>query len=368
VDPTPVMLRVLEAARWAPSGDNAQPWRFVVRGPLAFDVYGYDTRAHCVYDLDGWASELAHGALLETIATAATRERMHARISMPEEHESRPLCYRIALESDEAIVTDPRVDAITQRTVQRRAMGTRRLTDGERSALEEAARPARMAWFETLRDRARVAALCTRNARIRMTIREAYDVHRTVIAWHASTSEDRMPDASLGANRLLLATMHGAMASFARLDRINRVMGTLVPRVSLDFVPGIRCSAWLALIAEHPPSSLDDRVAAGRAVQRVWLTATTLGLQMQPQYTPLLFARYARDERRFTGDARAIVRARDIDADLGALLGAGDAPKAVWLARIGPQRPVPGRSLRLPLTRLMVSSPPGELPAPQPLP
>ncbi|MGC1818235.1 MAG: nitroreductase family protein, partial [Casimicrobiaceae bacterium] len=54
---------VLELARWAPSGDNSQPWRFKVVSERDFDVYGYDTRTHCVYDLDGWSSQLAHGML-----------------------------------------------------------------------------------------------------------------------------------------------------------------------------------------------------------------------------------------------------------------------------------------------------------------
>lgn len=367
MDPAPALLRVLDAARWAPSGDNAQPWRFVIRGPLAFDVYGYDTRSHCVYDLDGWASELAHGALLETIAIAASGERLRARIAIPEEFAARPLRYRVVLQADERIVADRRLVAIPQRTVQRRPMPVRALTGDERKALEGAAHPFRVAWFERLPARARVAALCTRNARIRMTIREAYEVHREVIAWHATTSDDRMPDASLGANRLLLATMRPAMTSFARLRRVNRIMGTLVPRLALDFIPGVRCSAWLALIAQEAPASPGDRVAAGRAVQRMWLTATTLGLQMQPQYTPLLFARYAREGRQFATDPQAMAEARDIDVRLRALLGA-DATKAMWLARVGPQRPVPGRSLRLPLSRLLVAEAPRDLPSPRPLP
>ncbi len=36
-------------------------------------------------------------------------------------------------------------------------------------------------------------SLCARNARIRMTIPEAYAAHRSVIAWHETTSEDRLP-------------------------------------------------------------------------------------------------------------------------------------------------------------------------------
>jgi len=49
----PVIEQILDQARWAPSGDNTQPWRFEIKGPLHVVVHGSDTRRHCVYDLDG---------------------------------------------------------------------------------------------------------------------------------------------------------------------------------------------------------------------------------------------------------------------------------------------------------------------------
>jgi hypothetical protein len=152
------------------------------------------------------------------------------------------------------------------------------------------------------------------------------------------------------------------MVSWARIDRLNRWTGTLMPRIALDFFPGIFCSAQIALIADREPASLADRIAAGRAAQRLWLTAATLGLQMQPQYTPLVFARYAREGRPFTTDARARGEALGVATQLEAMLGEGAAKRAVWLARIGPARPVAGRSLRLPLSTLIVAAPPSELP------
>ena len=65
--------QVLDLARWAPSGDNTQPWRFEVLSEQSAHVHGYDTRDTCVYDLDGHASQLSHGALIENIVIAATR-------------------------------------------------------------------------------------------------------------------------------------------------------------------------------------------------------------------------------------------------------------------------------------------------------
>jgi nitroreductase len=357
---------ILELARWAPSGDNSQPWRFVLNAPDRFDVFGFDTRTHCVYDLDGWASELSHGMLLETIAQAARVHGYAAAIELPTDASARPLRYRVVLERTEGLPDNAMLAAIAERTVQRRAMRARPLTSDEKAQLESAASPLAILWFETLMERARIAALCARNARIRMTIPEAYAVHRSVIAWRATTSEDRMPDASLGAGPVTLGLMRHAMASFERLDRMNRWTGTLFARLALDFVPGVRCSAQLALISDREPSHLHHRIAAGRAVQRLWLAATKLDLQMQPQYTPLVFARYGREGRRFTRMDRAQTEAATIADDLRRILGRADA-KAIWLARIGPTRPVGGRSLRLPLSSLIVDKPPHQLPATRPM-
>ena len=44
-----VIHDVLELARWAPSGDNTQPWRFEIRSDTRARIHGYDTRAQCVY-------------------------------------------------------------------------------------------------------------------------------------------------------------------------------------------------------------------------------------------------------------------------------------------------------------------------------
>ncbi len=356
---------VLELARWTPSGDNSQPWRFKLTGEREFDVYGFDTRAHCVYDLDGVSSRLAHGMLLESLAIAATTRGCATHVEMPPDEAAMRLRYRVRLDAVPGLAADPLASVLGARTVQRRPMRTRTLTPAQRASLERAAQPFRIGWFESLPARARIAALCARNARIRLTIPEAYAVHRSVIAWHATTSEDRLPDASLGANALLLAMMRTAMVSWERLDRLNRWTGTLLPRFALDFVPGLGCSAQMVVFAERAPASLADRVGAGRAIQRLWLTATNLGLQMQPQYTPLVFARYARDGRAFTTVAAAHAAAGSIARRLDDVLG-GNADKAVWLARIGPARSVRGRSLRLPLSKLLVADPPPELPSLEP--
>ncbi len=346
---------ILDLARWAPSGDNSQPWRFEIRSNAEILIHGYDTRDHCVYDLDGWASQLAHGALLETLTLAATRFGRHARSSIVSEGPSGHLVYSVTLEADPAVVEDPLVSVIRERIVQRRPMWPKRMLPDQRLALERAVRPYTVIWLNSWFARGRIASLNARNAHIRLTIPEAYAVHKAVIAWNCETSEDRMPAASLGADPILLGVMRWVMASWGRQNFFNRYLGgTVMPRLLLDYLPGVLCSGHFAIVALSEPQSTADRIAAGRAVQRFWLTATKLKLQLQPTYTPLVFARYAREHRHFTGVEQARRTAREIAQRLEATLGSEQAMRTVFLGRIGPARGVKGRSLRLAVDRLMV--------------
>ena len=351
---TPLM-EVLDLARWAPSGDNSQPWRFAVEASDRVAVFGRDTRADCVYDLDGHPSQISLGALLETITLAATRFGLDARIERRQDSPDERPIFDIRFRHDPRIAQDALVPQIRERRVQRRALRLRRLSEREKKTLERAVKPGfQLVWFEGWIGRLKMARLNFANAKIRLTTPEAYRVHREIIEWGARLSADRIPDAALGASAPTLMLMRWAMGSWQRVSFLNRYLaGTLAPRVELDFVPGIACAAHCVLAAERAPATLDDYVAAGRALQRFWLTATSLGLQFQPQYTPLVFARYAREGVRFTTSAGAIEQARRIRVDVDKLLGPDVASRAMFMGRIGAGKPAEARSIRLPLERLM---------------
>jgi len=348
--------RILELARWAPSGDNTQPWRFEIISQNHLVVHGRDTRDHCVYDLDGHASHVAIGALLENIAIAASdqglRTRVRRRTGTPE---SRPT-FDVELHPDSTVAPDPLLPYVRVRTTQRRRMATRRLSRPEREALQAALGGTfEVAWIEGLARRAQTAHLLFRNAGIRLTIPEAYAVHRDVIQWHARFSEDRIPDRAVGLDPVTTRLMQWAMQSWERVTFLNRYLaGTWLPRMELDIMPALSCAAHFVITAKQRPETIDDYVAAGRAVQRFWLTATRLSLQLQPEMTPLIFARYCDNGRRFTTDERAWARALRLAEALGEMIGAEERGRAVFMGRVGAGRAPQTRSTRLSLDRLMV--------------
>ena len=82
--------------------------------------------------------------------------------------------------------------------------------------------------------------------------------------------------------------------------------------------------------------------------------ATHLGLQFQPEMTPLIFARYVREGRRFTTQQEILSAAAPMAEHLRALL-AGDLDQAVFMGRIGAGNEAESRSLRKTLDQLQAS-------------
>ncbi len=345
---------ILELARWAPSGDNTQPWRFEIVSDTHLVVHGSDTRDHCVYDLDGHPSQIAIGALLETINLAASGQGLKAAFQRRPNLPDTTPTFDVQFEQEPQLKPSPLIPFITQRSVQRRPMRFRPLSQTEKSILEMATSESfQILWLEGFSNKLRTARLMFANAKLRLTIPEAYEVHRSVIQWHARFSDDKVPDQAVGLDPLTLRLMRWVMGSWQRVVFFNRYLaGTLAPRLQLDLIPGVACAAHFALLARQEPSSIDDYINAGRALQRFWLTATQLGLQLQPEMTPLIFASYTRQQIQFSHMAGVMETAINLAERLKLLLGENAHRRAVFMGRIGAGNAPKARSLRLALNHL----------------
>ncbi len=354
--PTDTVRAVLDLARWAPSTDNTQPWRFELRPDGSVVVHGFDTRTHCVYDLDGRVSQLSLGALLETIRIAASQFGLMCNVRRrPGLPETQPT-FEVAVTPDAGIARDSLIDSIRARTVQRRPLRTRPLTGDEQAELRSSVRPAHdVVWLAGWRNRLHMSRTLYTNGKLRLRMPEAHAVHSTIIEWDAVTSDDRMPDAAIGLDPLTLRLTRWAMPSWERLAFLDRYLaGTVVPCLELDFIPGLACAAHFVILAPGAPATVADYVAGGGALQRLWLTATRLGLQLQPEMSPLVFARYLRQGTRFTQSPHCEDLAARVATRLNSLLGTDVLNRAVFMGRIGAGRTARARSTRLPLDRLLV--------------
>ncbi len=349
-----VSWRLLDRARWAPSGDNTQPWRFEIASDGHIAIHGHDTRAWRLYDFQGHASHMAHGALLETLRIAATVHGLNAiwrlREGTPDDH---PI-YDVTFRHDPRIERDPLEAVIESRVVQRRPMRLTPLTATQRSALKEAAGDEyRVQLFETLDARWAVAKLMWASAHIRLNCSETEAACGENVEWGARFSEDRIPERAVGVDRLTARWMRWGMgrrvgAQFLRC----RLMGTFVPRVKHDLIPAVACAAHLLLRPKHELKGLEAHVRLGQAMQRVWLTAAAVGLHLQPEMTPLIFRWYVRAGSSLSSSGSMTQAAIQLASQFESMAGIAPDDPAGFFCRVGVSDGPYARSLRRPLDEL----------------
>ena len=349
------LTRILDLARWAPSGYNTQPWRFEIVSEHLIRVHGFDTRDHVLYDFDGHPSHIAHGALLETLRIAASGFGLNTSWTVSSDGEHRHPVYDVHLAQDATVARDPLLDCIETRAVQRRPMHTTPLTAAQRQALMASVGESySVQVFDTLGERLKLASLLWRSAKIRLTCREAYPVHRDIIEWRTRFSKDRIPEQAVGVDPATARLMQWVMQSWGRVEFFNRfLLGTVAPRIQLDFLPAIYCAAHLLVKPRSSPTQLADWVELGMAVQRLWLTATRLGLHLQPQMTPVIFRWYAHAGRRFSAQSELFQQAVDLAADFERVAGVGPMQDFGFFARVGTSRVPKSRSIRRDYSELM---------------
>lgn len=350
-----VILKILDLARWAPSGDNTQPWCFEIVSDSQIAIHGHDTREQVLYDFNGHASHMAHGALLETLRLAATRFGMSAEWCIRANSNDVKPVYDITLKSS-GIEEDPLVPFIESRCVQRRPMQMAPLSWDQKTALLNAiGEEFSLVFFESFKDRLKVAKLLWHNAHLRLTCPEAYEVHCHVIEWGVRYSTDRIPDQAVGVDPLTAKLMRWVMKSWGRVNFFNRFLfGTIAPRLQLDFLPALACASHVLVKPRRIQSTLADHVAAGVAMQRFWLTATSLGLYLQPEMTPVIFRWYVQAEQKISASQSINQGAGLLALKFEKLSSATQNESFAFFCRVGSSTQPGSRSIRKSVFDLMV--------------
>ena len=350
--------RILDLARWAPSGDNAQPWRFEIVDDDRVIIHFRSAVQSNPYEYrDGEPSLLSLGMLIETIRLAASEQGRGLDYTISSDG-GQGLSVSVSLPPQAGMEPDPLSAFITTRSVHRRELRMRPLTPREKSMLEHALGPElELRWFEAARERWRIARLGARVTDVRLRAPELFAVHQRVIDWHNRHSPHGLPAETIGLDRLTLRVMRWSMQSWQRMRWLNRLTGTSLAAAQLDLWPGVRSAGFVSIAPTNPDrsGSAEATIRAGAAIQRFWLTATKLGLAIQPASALLMLAHYGDSDASFTSDPALLRKSRAVSRSFAEIFGEG-ADRLLFVARIGQLPPrLPGaRSVRRPLAHLTV--------------
>jgi hypothetical protein len=352
----PAVEQILEAAHWAPSGDNAQPWTFEVHGEDEFDVCLRINPGNVYEYKNGEPTLISAGTLLENIAIAAPSHGKSAQWQY-QGLAGNVHRIRIRLIPNPVASEHPLSGQIQRRSVDRRPYQWRALSEADRRALSETAGPEfSIEWHETLAARRKVAALTRLATDIRLRIPETFDIHNHIVDWKRVYSPDAIPSQALGLDPLTLKIMRWTLAKRPRTEMANRMGSPMFAGLQMDFLPGMFSAAYFAFRfrqratgqAEEAPQLL----RLGQAVQRFWLTTTKLGLALQPCLATLAFAYYGRAKEPFTVSMTERRKAEILSARAEDYLR--DVPSLGFIGRIGfPKAKLESRSLRRPLAQLV---------------
>jgi nitroreductase len=352
----PVIERILDAAHWAPSGDNAQPWTFAVHDDGNFDVCVRIDPGNVYEYRGGEPTLISAGTLLENIAVAASSYGKRARWQYQGLAEGTHR-IRVELQDDPSAGENPLLGEIERRSVDRRPYRLRGLGAEQRQSLSQALGPEfSVAWHESLAARRKIAALTRLATDIRLRIPETFDIHNKIVDWKQAYSPDAIPSRALGVDAMTLKMMRWTLSKRKRTEVANRLGSPFFAGLQMDFLPGIFSAAYFAFrLSQRLPGQegVCQMLRAGQAVQRFWLTATKLGLVLQPCLATLAFAHYGRCDEPFTVSLPERRKAAALARRASEALA--DLQSTVFLGRIGfPQKAkLKSRSLRVPLDQLV---------------
>ncbi len=356
--------RILELARWTPSGDNNQPWRFEPTGEHSVRVHLHDQRSDDVYDFDGRPSILSCGMLLETMRLAATREARRLEFRAVSTSDDQ---HRIDVTFPEGPVhPDPLADFILARSVDRRPYRLATFTEKQQRELEAALdSELEIRWLKTPRERMRFAMINARATAIRLRLPEAASVHSKILELDRTSCEYGIPVSALGLSPVMRGLIRAIHKQPEMATSLTRIVGAGLPALEFDLIPGLFCSSHFLITTRSPLgqdefSGIAPILEAGMSLQRFWLRATSLGLALHPSMAPLCFAYYAEHGRTFESAPECNARAASVLRELRELTSRASpriSDHFVFAGRLGlaPEVVPQGRSLRRPLTELLLT-------------
>jgi nitroreductase len=285
---------LVRRAAMAPSGGNDQPWRFAWRGGPVLHGYLDPKRSGSFLDYEGFASHLALGTAAENIAIAATELGRGVTIEPFPEPASPQLVFNARLSEPIAgLPRDPLQPFIEERVTNRRVGARRGLTGPQLDALAAAAgeRGAALQLVSEPELLAEVGALLGAVDRFRFMCERLHTAMMSELRWSAEealATRDGIDVATLDLDPVAMAGLK--ILANERTARFLRSLGQGA-RLENAARKAIDAASAVGLLTIQGT----DRAAyfrAGRALQRIWLTATQLGLAFQPMsVAPYLFLR-----------------------------------------------------------------------------
>jgi molybdopterin/thiamine biosynthesis adenylyltransferase len=280
------LLWLVQAALQAPSGDNKQPFRFQMDDGV-LRIFNAPREDESFFNVHQLASIIACGAAVQNVACAAPGIGWTAHPQIMPDPGNEDLLAALTFTPGSG-QSDPLGDSVWTRSTNRRAFFRRPVERFSQDALVEAAQPEKLLLLDDTHRLNELAGLLFHADRIRVERRDLHEYFMGTVRFdpeESARAEDGLPLKNLYAGT--------AGEAFLRLTRPWAAMRAanmlgLGRLVAVHSLMSMRKSPLAGLVCVDSPAR-EDFLKGGMALERVWLTATRLGLALQPMTAITLF-------------------------------------------------------------------------------
>lgn len=278
------MHSMVAAAITAPSGGNNQPWRFYSDAGSLYVVNDRSRASSPTLDVGERATYAALGAAVECVCVASAGAGRTANVRWLPVADDPRVAARIDFSDAPPGQSDAALSSYIDARLTNRKPGRPEPIAADQLAMLRGAAAARGGQMHVCGDQARfdeLAEILGVSDGLRMFSAALHGEMMSELRWtkkDVETSRDGIDLATLeisGGQRQMIKMM--------RRFGVARFMGKL--GAGKAFIAGARqmlaASSAFAVVTV-PGHGLADYLQGGRAMQRVWLTATSLGLSFQP--------------------------------------------------------------------------------------
>lgn len=283
----PDIRKILEAATMAPSGENAQPWKFIVRGNV-IELFNLPHRNDSLYGWGQRASYMANGAVLENIVIAASQFGYNCHIEIFPNSREPELVAKIDLDKGMPI-KDFLYDYIFERITNRKPYEIRPFSISEEKKFQSAIKIKETKIYFTQKEHHKkiLGRVGSANEVIMLSNKHLHKYFFSHINW----TKDEDDKKKIG---FFIETLELPFPSKIGFKVIKHwPIAKILHKIGFHKMVGNQNAAVNSLTGGFgaitiPNNSRENFVLAGRTLQRIWLTATGLNLSMQP-LTGILF-------------------------------------------------------------------------------
>jgi hypothetical protein len=288
--------QIIKLANLAPSGDNNQPWRFAIKSNQLF-LYNIPERDTTLYNYKQHAAYIAHGTVIENCIIAGSHYQLSTIVDLLTNGLEPNLVAKLTFIPEEKIEESPLFTSIKQRATNRKPFKTDLLHPDQKADIENlilGLPDIQLNLIEDVQTKKLIAQAASQGDRLIFENKPIHDFLFNCIRW--TEEEENKTHTGLYLKTMELNPIQVQAFKLFKNWKVMKFFNRLgFPKLAVKGnIPLYSNNAGLGtlVIANEEPQSF---INTGRALQRIWLYLTKIGMHLHPMAGVPLLMQFIRD-------------------------------------------------------------------------